>query len=79
MVDEADLVFSYGYEHDLRTLLRLTNHHFLLLMLNTYLKFMICIYYKVIFSFSSHLPKIYQAFLMSATLSEVRCFWQVKI
>ncbi|XP_028391173.1 probable ATP-dependent RNA helicase DDX56 [Dendronephthya gigantea] len=39
VVDEADLVFSYGYEYDLKTLL-------------------------------SHLPKIYQAFLMSATLSE---------
>ncbi|XP_078358933.1 putative ATP-dependent RNA helicase DDX56 [Oculina patagonica] len=39
VIDEADLVFSYGYEHDLKTLL-------------------------------SHLPKIYQSFLMSATLSE---------
>ncbi|CAH3151926.1 unnamed protein product [Porites lobata] len=39
VIDEADLVFSYGYEHDLKSLL-------------------------------SHLPKIYQAFLMSATLSE---------
>ncbi|CAB3998474.1 probable ATP-dependent RNA helicase DDX56 [Paramuricea clavata] len=39
VVDEADLVFSYGYEYDLKMLL-------------------------------SHLPKIYQAFLMSATLTE---------
>nr|XP_058973440.1 probable ATP-dependent RNA helicase DDX56 [Pocillopora verrucosa] len=39
IIDEADLVFSYGYEHDLKSLL-------------------------------SHFPKIYQSFLMSATLSE---------
>lgn len=39
VVDEADLVFSYGYEYDLKMLL-------------------------------SYLPKIYQAFLMSATLSQ---------
>ncbi|XP_013419263.1 probable ATP-dependent RNA helicase DDX56 isoform X1 [Lingula anatina] len=39
VIDEADLVFSFGYEADIKTLL-------------------------------SHLPKIYQAFLMSATLSE---------
>ncbi|XP_068742794.1 probable ATP-dependent RNA helicase DDX56 [Montipora capricornis] len=39
VIDEADLVFSYGYEYDLKTLL-------------------------------SHLPTIYQAFLMSATFSE---------
>lgn len=39
VIDEADLVFSYGYESDLKVLL-------------------------------SHLPKIYQAFLMSATFSE---------
>ncbi|XP_031555095.1 probable ATP-dependent RNA helicase DDX56 [Actinia tenebrosa] len=39
VVDEADLVFSYGYENDLKLLL-------------------------------SHLPKIYQAFLMSATLTD---------
>ena len=25
VVDEADLVFSYGYEHDLKTLLRLNS------------------------------------------------------
>ncbi|XP_078669094.1 putative ATP-dependent RNA helicase DDX56 isoform X2 [Branchiostoma floridae x Branchiostoma belcheri] len=39
VIDEADLVFSFGYEKDIKTLL-------------------------------GHLPKIYQAFLMSATLSE---------
>ncbi|EDO49299.1 predicted protein [Nematostella vectensis] len=39
VIDEADLVFSYGYEDDLKVLL-------------------------------SHLPKIYQAFLMSATLTD---------
>ncbi|KAK3714558.1 hypothetical protein QZH41_014227 [Actinostola sp. cb2023] len=39
VIDEADLVFSYGYEDDLKQLL-------------------------------SHLPKIYQAFLMSATLTD---------
>ncbi|XP_071793822.1 probable ATP-dependent RNA helicase DDX56 [Asterias amurensis] len=39
VIDEADLVFSYGYENDLKSLL-------------------------------TFLPKIYQAFLMSATLSD---------
>ncbi|XP_064631463.1 probable ATP-dependent RNA helicase DDX56 isoform X2 [Lineus longissimus] len=39
VIDEADLVFSFGYEQDVKSIL-------------------------------SHLPKIYQAFLMSATLSD---------
>jgi ATP-dependent RNA helicase DDX56/DBP9 len=39
VIDEADLVFSFGYEDDLSMILQ-------------------------------HLPKIYQAFLMSATLSD---------
>ncbi|XP_064602237.1 probable ATP-dependent RNA helicase DDX56 [Liolophura sinensis] len=39
VIDEADLLFSFGYEQDVKKLLE-------------------------------HLPKIYQAFLMSATLSE---------
>ncbi|XP_070539985.1 probable ATP-dependent RNA helicase DDX56 [Ptychodera flava] len=39
VIDEADLLFSFGYEDDLRSLL-------------------------------NHLPKIYQAFLMSATLGD---------
>jgi ATP-dependent RNA helicase DDX56/DBP9 len=39
VIDEADLLFSFGYEQDMRALL-------------------------------TYLPKIYQAFLMSATLSE---------
>jgi superfamily II DNA/RNA helicase len=40
VVDEADLVLSYGYEDDLRTIIK-------------------------------YIPKICQAFLMSATLSPV--------
>lgn len=39
IIDEADLLFSFGYEEDVKTLL-------------------------------GYLPKIYQAFLMSATLTD---------
>uniref|UniRef100_A0A673MLP4 Probable ATP-dependent RNA helicase DDX56 n=1 Tax=Sinocyclocheilus rhinocerous TaxID=307959 RepID=A0A673MLP4_9TELE len=42
VIDEADLVFSFGFEADLKNLLFISNH----------------------------LPKIYQAFLMSATLND---------
>uniref|UniRef100_A0A8C7KRW3 Probable ATP-dependent RNA helicase DDX56 n=1 Tax=Oncorhynchus kisutch TaxID=8019 RepID=A0A8C7KRW3_ONCKI len=45
VIDEADLLFSFGFEADLKSL---------------YMGFLII----------SHLPKIYQSFLMSATLSE---------
>jgi ATP-dependent RNA helicase DDX56/DBP9 len=41
VIDEADLVLSFGYEDDIRAIM-------------------------------THLPKIYQSFLMSATLTDVR-------
>ena len=59
VIDEADLLFSFGYEEDLKNLLRCEEAG-------------VEKYYHFHFPFSySYLPSIYQAFLMSATLTEV--------
>ena len=43
VIDEADLILSYGYDEDMKAVL-------------------------------GFLPPIYQSYLMSATMSPVRCF-----
>ena len=58
VLDEADLLFSFGYEDDLKNLLRFEQISACFMGIDMLLS-------------SSYLPSIYQAFLMSATLTEV--------
>ena len=60
VIDEADLIFSFGYEADLKKLIKYGHLNF-----ETRLYFSCCSS-----AFCSHLPKICQSILMSATLSD---------
>lgn len=70
VVDEADLLFSFGFEADLKDLIWWVFYIFSFIFCSVHNGSCENVFKHDFGFLHSHLPKIYQAFLMSATLND---------